>query len=57
MLDYDYEERMMPKDMSIWINRELNEGENTGYLKASPSFPKNQIKIENAELIKSRLVE
>ena len=41
MLDYDYEERMMPKDMSIWINREINEGEGNGYVKASPSFPKN----------------
>lgn len=26
MLDYDYEERMMPKEMAVWVNRELNDG-------------------------------
>lgn len=27
MLDYDYEERMTPKQLSVWINREFNSGD------------------------------
>lgn len=46
MLDYDYEERMMPKEMSIWVNREINEDTGANpQIKSTPSFPKNEVNL------------
>ena len=30
MLDYDYEERMTPRQMSVWVNREFNSADGQG---------------------------
>ena len=39
MLDYDFAQRMMPKQLAVWINREINDGQDN--IKNTPSFPKD----------------